>query len=285
MKLITWNVQWCRGIDKRVDPARVVADAKRIADFDVLCLQEIADNYPDPLLGGSRGEDQFALLASLLPGYTAIDGVAVDQLGSNGRRRRFGNMILSRLPVLQAFRHLLPYPADHDVPGMPRIAVEAVVQADFGPVRVITTHLEYYSLAKRSAQVEALRAIYAEGRGYAANPRVGVEDEGPYIAFARPAATIITGDFNLEPDDPLHGRMIAPFADGTPPLHDAWEAAHPGAPHAPTFRIYDKVRPGDPDLHCDFIFISGELRPRLAALDVDTGTQVSDHQPVLLTLT
>lgn len=284
MKLITWNVQWCRGVDKRVDPARVVNDARRIADFDVLCLQEIADNFPDPLLGGSKGENQFEILASLLPGYTAIDGIAVDQRADDGRRRRFGNMILSRLPVLQAFRHLLPYPADHDVPSMPRVAVEAVVQADFGPVRVITTHLEYYSLAKRSAQVEALRGIYAEGREYAGNPRVGLVDEGPYIAFPRPAATIITGDFNLEPDDPLHARMIAPFAAGTPRLHDAWEAAHPDEPHAPTFRIYEKAEPGDPDLHCDFIFISEELRPRLAALDVDTRTQVSDHQPVLLTL-
>ena len=69
------------------------------------------------------------MLASLLPGYTAVPGVAVDQPGDDGRRRRFGNMILSRLPVQQAFRHLLPYPADHDVPSMPRIAVEAVVRA------------------------------------------------------------------------------------------------------------------------------------------------------------
>ncbi len=67
MKLITWNVQWCRGVDQKVDPARVVAEARRLADFDVLCLQEIADNYPDPLLGGSRGENQFAELAALLP--------------------------------------------------------------------------------------------------------------------------------------------------------------------------------------------------------------------------
>ena len=81
MKLITWNVQWCRGVDQKVDPARVIAEAARLADFDVLCLQEIADNYPEPLLPGSAGEDQFALLASLLPGFTAIPGVAVDQLG------------------------------------------------------------------------------------------------------------------------------------------------------------------------------------------------------------
>ena len=82
-------------------------------------------------------------------------------------------MILSRLPVKQAFRHLLPYPADHEVPSMPRVAVEAVVEAAFGDVRVITTHLEYYSLRKRSAQVEALRSIYAEGFDYAGNPRIG----------------------------------------------------------------------------------------------------------------
>jgi hypothetical protein len=49
-------------------PARIVAEATRIADFDVLCLQEIADNFPDPELGGSAGEDQFAVLAALLPG-------------------------------------------------------------------------------------------------------------------------------------------------------------------------------------------------------------------------
>ena len=85
----------------------------------MLCLQEIADNYPHPRLAGSAGEDQFALLATLLPGYTAIPGVAVDHPGEGGRRRRFGNMILSRLPVQQVFRHLLPYPADH---GFPRHA-------------------------------------------------------------------------------------------------------------------------------------------------------------------
>ena len=53
MQLITWNVQWCRGVDLAVDAARIVAEAKRLADFDVLCLQEIADNYPDPRLGGN----------------------------------------------------------------------------------------------------------------------------------------------------------------------------------------------------------------------------------------
>jgi endonuclease/exonuclease/phosphatase family metal-dependent hydrolase len=167
---------------------------------------------------------------------------------------------------------------------MPRVAVEAVVRADVGDVRVITTHLEYYSRRKRAAQVDALRSIYAEGYAYASNPRVGLEDEGPYVAQPRPAHTIVTGDFNLEPDDALHARMEAPFDDGTPPLFDAWHIAHPGQPHDPTFKNYEKHRPGEPELHCDFIFVSQGLRPRVTRLWVDTVTQVSDHQPVLLEL-
>jgi endonuclease/exonuclease/phosphatase family metal-dependent hydrolase len=78
--------------------------------------------------------------------------------------------------------------------------------------------------------------------------------------------------------------MSAPFSDGTPPLADAWEVAFPKIDHAPTFRIYEKAKPGDPELHCDFIFISENLRPRLRSIHVDTQTQVSDHQPVILTL-
>jgi endonuclease/exonuclease/phosphatase family metal-dependent hydrolase len=284
MKLITWNVQWCRGVDLKVDPARVVADARRLADFDVLCVQEVADNFPEPRLPGSAGEDQFAMLAQLLPGFSAVPGVAVDLPGADGRRRRFGNMILSRLPVLQTFRHLLPYPADPEVPGMPRIAVEAVVAAPFGDVRVITTHLEYYSLRKRAAQVEALRAIYAEGYGHSRAAYASGANDGPYQTFARPAATIITGDFNLEPDDALHARMEAPFADGTPALTDAWVHAHPGVPHPPTMCIYQKVNPDDPLLHCDFIFVSPDLKARIRDVAVDVDTQVSDHQPVVLTL-
>jgi endonuclease/exonuclease/phosphatase family metal-dependent hydrolase len=284
MKLMTWNVQWCRGVDLRVDPARIVSEATRIADFDVLCLQEIADNFPDPDLGGSAGEDQFAVLATLLPGYVAVPGVAVDQPAQNGRRRRFGNLIFSRLPVKQVYRHLLPYPCDPGVPGMPRIAIEAVVGADFGDVRVITTHLEYYSAKQRMAQAEALRAIYAEGHAYARDAQITLSDRSPFHTFVRPKATIITGDFNFEPDGPEHPRLLARFDDGTPPLHDAWQVAHPGEPHASTFCIYQKTDPCGEELHCDFIFVSDELRPRVRSLVVDQETQASDHQPVILAL-
>jgi endonuclease/exonuclease/phosphatase family metal-dependent hydrolase len=284
VKLITWNVQWCRGVDGKVDPSRIVKHAKMITDFDVLCLQEIANNYADPRLPGSHGENQFAELARLLPGYAPVPGVAVDVPAGKGARRHFGNMILSRLPVGQVFRHLLPYPVDPGVNGMPRIALEAVIDAPSGSVRVITTHLEYYGRKKRAAQVEALRTIYAEGSGHA---RLGSSVDttgGPFHTRLRPSSTVITGDFNLEPDDALHARMSAPFRDGTPPLADAWEVAHPGVPHPSTFKIYEKVEPNEPEQHCDFIFVSADLAPQVRRVQVDRKTQASDHQPVLLEL-
>lgn len=284
MKLITWNTQWCRGVDQKVDPARIIRQARAIADFDVLCLQEIANNFPDPRLPGSRGENQFALLSRQLPGFQAVPGVAVDVPAEEGGRRHFGNLIFSRYPVGQVFRHLLPYPVDPGVNGMPRIALEAVVSAPSGDVRVITTHLEYYGKKKRAAQIEALREIYAEGSGHARHGTIVDREGGPFHTRLRPATTIITGDFNVEPHDPLHARMLEPFADDTPPLADAWDVAHPGEPHPSTFKIYEKEEPGEPEQHCDFIFVSADLAARVRDVYVDRKTQASDHQPVYLQL-
>ncbi len=59
MKLISWNIQWSRGVDGKVDPQRIVDDARKLGDFDVLCLQEVAANFPS--LAGSAGENQFEI--------------------------------------------------------------------------------------------------------------------------------------------------------------------------------------------------------------------------------
>jgi endonuclease/exonuclease/phosphatase family metal-dependent hydrolase len=283
MILITWNVQWCRGVDGNVDPGRIVDTAKASADFDVLCLQEVADYYPHPRLAGSRGGNQFGEIARRLPDYVAVEGVAVDQPSDDGRRRRFGNMILSRLPVRQIYRHLLPYPCEPGVPGMPRGAVEAVVGAPGGDVRVITTHLEYYSQRARFAQIDALRRIYADGYAHARDAFRTGSDEGPFETFAYPRETLICGDCNFEPSQPEHARMIAPL-DGLPGLIDAWKHLHPGKPHPATFRIHEKEKPGDPELHCDLVFVNADLAPRVRRIDVEQQTQASDHQPVIVTI-
>ena len=78
--------------------------------------------------------------------------------------------------------------------------------------------------------------------------------------------------------------MVAPFTDGTPPLVDAWEVAHPDSPHPGTFKLYEKDFPDQPELRCDFIFVSEDLKSRIARVRVDRATQAADHQPVILEL-
>ena len=71
-----------------------------------------------PSWQAAKGADQFAALATRLPGYSAIAGTATDAPHRAGRRRAFGNMILSRLPVGAVYRHLLPWPVDPAVFSM-----------------------------------------------------------------------------------------------------------------------------------------------------------------------
>ncbi|MGH8747153.1 MAG: endonuclease/exonuclease/phosphatase family protein [Burkholderiales bacterium] len=281
MRLLQWNVQWCRGMDGVVDPARIASEACRLADPDVVCLQEIADNFP--ALEGNGGENQAERLARAFRGYEAVYAWGVDVADGAGGRRRFGNLILSRLPLLQVLRHALPWPAAAGTPSMPRIALEVVVAAPFGPLRVTTTHLEYYSGTHRAAQVERLRELHAEACAHARDPSRQPPDRGPFRHPPRPASAILCGDFNLRPGDPLHARLQAGFADGAPRLVDAWQQTHPGSPHPPTFRLHDPAR-GETPYCCDFVFVSEDLAPDVRALTIDPETQASDHQPVMLDL-
>jgi len=282
MKLITWNIQWGRGADGRVDLERILAHARRLADFDVLCLQEVSAGYPE--LPGGDGSDQFRALAKRLPEFTAIAGVATDAPRTGGGRRAFGNMILSRLPVLQVFRHLLPWPADAGVMSMQRVAVEATLRTPFGLLRVTTTHLEYYSLLQRSAQVERLRELHREAVAQSRAQRPGGIGDGAFEHMPRGGPAILTGDFNFLPDAAERDALLAEFGDDTPAYRDAWLIAHPGQPHAPSVGLYDKAQWPGPPFTFDFVFVSADLAPRVGDVRIDAQSDASDHQPLLLEL-
>jgi endonuclease/exonuclease/phosphatase family metal-dependent hydrolase len=282
MKLITWNIQWGRGADGRVDLDRVVAHAHRFADFDVLCVQEVsAGHYQLP---GCDGSDQFAQLAARLPGYEPVAGVATDVLGTGGGRRRFGNMLFSRLPVRQVLRHLLPWPAEPGVMSMQRVAIEATLDTPLGLLRVTTTHLEYYSARQRAAQIDRLRELHREAVAHAHATRPGTASDGAFEPVPRAAAAVLVGDFNFRPDDPDHARLLAPMDPGTPAYCDAWELAHPGRRHEPTVGVHDKEQwPGTP-FTFDFVCVSADIAGRVRDVRVDEATDASDHQPMLLEL-
>ena len=281
MKILDWNIQWCRGLDGRVDPKRIVDEARALADFDVLCLQEVACNFP--ALKGSAGEDQFALIAALLPGFTALPGIAVDTAAADGSRRTFGNMILSRLPVRQVTRVRLPSPCDPDVAHMPRMLLEAVVEAPFGLLRVMTTHLEYYSALQREAQVEGLRARHAEAGEHARRGRQVDRSGGPFHSLPQTPSAVLGGDFNCRTSDPAYARLLAPFDERVFAFEDAWTTLNPGVASPPTVGVHDREQWPEP-FTCDFFFASRDLRPRLQAIAVDATSSASDHQPLVLEL-
>src|SRR5438067_2309957 len=280
MRLLTWNVQWCRGIDGVVDPARIAREARRLGDPDVVCLQEINVGFAD--LPGSRGENQVERLKREFQGYAVFFASAVDVPGPAGARLRFGNLIGSRLPVGRVLRHALPWPPSN-APSMPRAALEATVQAGFGPVRVTTTHLEYYSSGHRAAQIERLRELHCETNRENERSEVAAGAEGPFQPLPHPDSAIVCGDFNLPPEDPLRARFLEAFIDGTPKFVDAWETLHPGEDHPHTFLVHQREE-GQSPYCCDYVFVSEALRPHLRSISVDGDNRASDHQPVIVEL-
>lgn len=280
MRLLTWNIQWGRGLDGRVDLARTL-DVLRAHAAEVICLQEVAVNHPG--LPGGAGEDQPARLEAGLPGYEAIYAPGSDLTDGAGGRRQFGVMLLSVFPVLQVFRHQLPFPPDPVVPAMPRVALEAVIQAPFAPLRVVTTHLEYYSARQRSAQIDHLRALQAEGQRHAVAPRSTAESDPPFAVLPRGEYAVFCGDFNCPAGSAEYRQLVAPIADDVPPLCNAWHVAHPGVPPAPTFGLHEASFLSAPATY-DFCFVSANLARRVRNLTVDAASRASDHQPLLLDL-
>ncbi|GAA3989824.1 endonuclease/exonuclease/phosphatase family protein [Comamonas faecalis] len=290
MQIVTWNTQWCCGLDGRVDVARIVQGALALGDVDVLCLQEIAVNYPS--LAGAPG-DQLAEVRALLPaGWQVFFGAAVDGWSAAGRQR-FGNLVATRLPVLAVQHHPLPYPPDAGVRSMPRMcSVVTVRDAALGPVRVMTTHLEYFSKRQRMAQALALRALHLQYGAQAACPPPPCSDGSPFQSPPHTPHALLCGDFNLRASDPEYAALAAPlspaeaegWADaGTPALYDAWQLLHPGQPQPPTFCLFDDRYAPEP-FACDFVWASDSLRGQVRAMQVDGQTRASDHQPVWLQL-
>jgi len=281
IRIVTWNVQYGWGADEKLDLDRIATTIRALADADVICLQELSRHDPD--LDDGAGADQPAFFTARFFHHEPYFGAALDRAGpSRSRRRQFGNMILSRLPVLEVYSYPLPQPAEGGIKHMRRIAVEATVATRSGPLRVTTTHLEFHSEPQRLGQVDALRALHAEACANTAQPPAVAE--GTYRFVPRPAEAVICGDFNFVVDDAAYRRMTAPFDDGTSPLRDAWRLRHGAKIHDPTCGIYDHEQWPHGAHARDFLFVSEALAGRVRDVVVDTKTNASDHQPLALTL-
>ena len=106
MKAVSYNIQYGVGMDGRFDPERIV---QSIADADIIALQDVTRGFHK-----NGHADLAAQFADLFPAHFHVFAPSCDVLSEivqeNGRPRerrfQFGNMILSRWPIL-ATRHLL----------------------------------------------------------------------------------------------------------------------------------------------------------------------------------
>jgi endonuclease/exonuclease/phosphatase family metal-dependent hydrolase len=93
MRIVTYNVHKCRGLDRRVRPGRIVSVLREV-EADIIALQEVLS-----VGGAAREMDQARFIAEEL-GYEYC-------IGENRRLAggAYGNVILSRLP----WRHVHNY--------------------------------------------------------------------------------------------------------------------------------------------------------------------------------
>jgi endonuclease/exonuclease/phosphatase family metal-dependent hydrolase len=280
MRVVSWNIHWGCGKDGRIR-IHAIIDVLRKLNPDVICLQEVAANHPE--LEGSASANQFKQLSGAFGGYHAIEH-APSEIYRNNMPRLFGNLVLSKYRITQAFRHLLPWPPDPAASGMPRGAIEVVLDAPRGKVRLVTSHLEYYSALQRHAQIDQLKYLHWEAceraRLFQPDPTL----DAPFQLGFRPATAIYCGDFNFTPASSDYQQLLAPREPGAMPLLDAWSIRHGrDMPRPPTAGIHGFRWPEKADCF-DYFFLTEDLADAVVDVEVQSETAASDHQPIVLDL-
>ena len=144
----TYNVHTCVGVDRRYDPGRIAAVLCELG-ADIIGLQEVDSRQDGPI-----PLDQERYLAAVT-GLRNVSGAPETMY-----RGRFGNAILTRLPVL-AVRHI-----DLSIPGCePRGAID--VDLDFAgrPLRVVATHFGLRGGERHRQTRRLLETLAATGNG------------------------------------------------------------------------------------------------------------------------
>nr|WP_272213924.1 endonuclease/exonuclease/phosphatase family protein [Marinicella sp. W31]MDC2879871.1 hypothetical protein [Marinicella sp. W31] len=157
MKIASYNIQFGVGVDGRYDLKRIAAS---LDDADIIALQEVTRGFP-----GNDGRDMVAEIEAQFPDHFAAFGAAADMhrdFSRQGgriveRRLQFGNMLLSRYPLLSLRNLPLPRSRTLDRLNYQRSALEGVVETPVGAVRVYSAHLDHMSVDERLAQIGFLR--------------------------------------------------------------------------------------------------------------------------------
>jgi endonuclease/exonuclease/phosphatase family metal-dependent hydrolase len=177
LRIMTYNVHHCEGVDGKLDIERI---AKIIKDqnCDLVALQEIDRNT-----SRSKHVDQLETLAELT-GMKPFFGKAIAYGGGE-----YGVGVLSKLPIVAHKTWPLPTQGKREQ----RVALELVVQpADSEAFIFVCTHLDHSSGENdREKQTASLRKLFGNG----------------------PRQAILAGDFNATAARPEMATLLEKWTD------------------------------------------------------------------------
>ena len=281
MKLVTYNIQYGKGKDGLIDINRI---ADEIHGADVIALQEL-----DRFWERTDYADQVQQLAAAMPEYYWVYGPGVDlhadrhSESSRGNRRQFGNLLMSRYPIISSRNHLLPKYGSIDAISIQRSALEAIVKCEDQLLRFYSVHLTHLSAQTRIPQVEKLLDIHqdAVAEGFPVSGNLdGLDWDRGVSDQTVPAEAIIMGDFNCQPDSQEYQRIVGPKSDYSGRIVnpcgfvDAWIHCGHDEMSGETSDIRGK------SARLDYCFVSTSLRHSIMSCQVDDQAQGSDHLPV-----
>jgi endonuclease/exonuclease/phosphatase family metal-dependent hydrolase len=164
---------------------------------------------------------------------------------------------------------------------MPRGLVSATVATPSGPLRIMTTHLEYSSSVLRAAQIDAIREFHRQCcLRVAVPPRSG---KGSYTPQLEATSAILVGDFNMPPGEPSRKRLMeTPAGPEITRFHDVLEIAQPGVAHPASMCLFDQS--DGPPRCLDYAFCTEDLAAKVRSVIYDQVSRASDHQPLVIDL-
>lgn len=175
VRFMTYNMRWGLGSDG-VNLARI-ASVLQEADADVVLLTEVDVNWRR-----SNNVDQPAYLAHVADYPYSYYGPALRTWASGNRQPSYyGNLLLSRYPIVHAETVALPRPSGSE----PRAVIVADILINDETVTVLGTHLGL-SDSERMQQLEHIREI------------IGINS----------ARTVLMGDFNARPESAEVRRLV-----------------------------------------------------------------------------
>ena len=293
LKIVTYNIQFGLGKDGRFDLERIAGE---VDGADIIALQEVERYWQR-----SGNVDQPARLGQILDRYHWVYGPSFDVDASTPRpdggienvRRQFGNMILSKTPILSTRLFPLPKSALRHCHNMVVGVLEGVVELPHdGALRIYNAHLGARSQHDRVMQIITIRGTIrrapAEGSawtGHHVQP-LWEEDAAPP---PMPEAFVLLGDFNLEAKDPEYDHLVG-LLEGShgrtaskDKFIDTWVALGHDENDGVTYSADPSSGDGE-GMRIDYAFVDGSMRERVLGARIDAAAQGSDHQPYWIDL-